>query len=428
MAETLFTTSKGFAIEDEATGNNIFENFSVAGVPSSAGLTADELALSDNAPIGSKATDSVSGFEYRKKTAGAGESTWTRIATVDDIALVTSSDSWRDPAQLKDDTAYAALASAETAVNTGTIDGVAVAEGDRILFTNITSEGKNIFIVTGTVGAGATLVEDANAETHNDVLLIDDGTAAGKEFHYNDVSLTWVESGQNGTNEDGFQNAYMGKPATGTQVTAYTSQTLITNGDSLTIAIGKLDAGVDANSTAIGSQATSINNLQTEVNQIELALGASIDVNGNYVTNSGTNYIDSNNDLSEDLIDLDAQIKVNEDAIAALGGNATASGVTAATVIDSVLVDTVKLVRWLVHVQQGTKVTTYEVDATHDGTVGGDASAVDFTKYARLKLNGNIAGLIITATLNGVGAAQTMNIVVEASAGVDVNTTRHQVI
>lgn len=429
MSEQLFGTTVGFSVEDETTGLNVYEEFPVSGVPGSAGLTGAELSLTDNAPIGSKSINTLTGFSYRKKTVGAGEATWTREATIDDIDAAHSSDSWRDPAKVKDDTAYASLASAETAVNTGTIDGVAtIADGDRILFTNITGENKNVFIVTGTVGAGATLVEDTNAASNNDVLLVDSGTVAGNEFHYSSTTGTWVQSNNTASNEDGFQNTYTGKITTGSQTTAYTSQTVITNGDNLTVAIGKLDAESDAQDTALTNQASSLSNIQTEVDNIEAAMGAVIDVNGDYVAHGASNYIDGNANVTEDLTDLDAQIKVNADAILAQGGGALSGGVTTITTVDSILVDDVKLVRWMIHVQQGGKVKTFEIDATHDGTSSSDATNADFTKYAKLRLGGVIAGLDIQVGLNGTGVTQTMILTVSASSAVDVSTTRHQVI
>ncbi len=427
MAEQLFTVAKGYAIEDEITGDNSYENFSVVGVPSSTGLTAGDLTLSDNAPIGSKATDSVTGFEYRKKTVGAGETTWVRSATVDDITLANNGESWREPAQVKDDSAYATKLSAETAVNTGTIDGVVVAEGDRILFTDITGENSNVYIVTGVVGAGATLVEDTNAPSHNDTLMIDKGSSADTEFHYSDVSNSWVNSGANGSNEDGFQNNFVGKAGTGSSLPQYTSTQVVANNDSIAVAIGKLDFGIDVNQTAINGLATGQSAMQLETDAMGTSLGM-VNSIGNYQPRTTTNYIDANSTVDEDLTDLDTQVKANADAISAQGGGNTELGVTALVPVDTVLVDDVKMVRWMVHVQQGNKVTTYEVDATHDGTAGADATDTDCTKYARLKMNGNISGLKIRCAVTGSGATQKMELRVQANSAVDVSTTRVQVL
>ena len=477
MAEQLFSVGLGYEVQDDATGIIQTQYFPVDGLPGDAGLNAEQLALSDNAPIGSKSVDTLTGFEYRKKTLGAGTTTWTKIADADDIAASGGTESWRDPAIVKEDTLYANLAAAEVALNTGSLDGVVVNAGDRILLTNTTGSNKNVYIVTGTPGAGATLVEDSNLATHNDALIIDDGTFSGIEYHYNSVSDTWVNSGQNGLDEDGFQNSFMGKSGTGSELPTYTSTNIVANNDNLEVAIGKLDTAVDTNATDISTLQTSATNLQTEIDAIESAIGSSIDANGDYVAHAGTNYIDGNGDITEDITDLDAQVKVNADAIAgitnddsfqnsfigkgALGAETPTytsntvvtpntdleaaigeldarldltnhyedvTGVVAVTTIDTVLVDNVKAVRWLVHVQQGTKVKTFEVDATHDGTAGSDATDSDFTKYARLKMNGNIGGLKVKVVVAGTAGAQTMGLTVEANAAVVVSTSRLSVI
>ncbi len=429
MSENLFTVGLGYAIETEDGGNTIYEEFTTAGVPSSSSLTADELALSDNAPIGSKCTDTVSGLEYRKKTVGAGESTWIRNATLDDIALADTGDTWRDPARIKDDTAYTNVAAAETALNTGQLDGIAIVDKDRILFTNITGANKNVFIVTGTVGSGATLVEDTNAATHNDTLKIDAGTHADNEFHYSTVSTSWVNSGQNGSNEDGFQNAYTGKPTLGALNPQYTSQNVVANNDNLTVAVGKLDAQAQVATDAIAAQALLDTALQAEVDANQASLGALVGTDGAYVPSTTTNYLDGNANITEDLTDLDAQVKANADAIASNGGNNSALAVTAVTVVDSVLVDDVKYAHWMVHVTQPTgKVRTFEVTATHNGDATTDATAKDYNKYARLSIGGSILGLRVRVGLSGTGATQAMQLRVQATSAVDVHTTRMQVI
>ena len=67
------------------------------------------------------------------------------------------------------------------------------------------------------------------------------------------------------------------------------------------------------------------------VDKVEAALGAMIDTDGNYVAHSGKYYINANSNVTTDLIDLDAAIKVQELAIAAdavhLANVVTLSGV-----------------------------------------------------------------------------------------------------
>ncbi len=117
---------------------------------------------------------------------------------------------WKAPARVRENTSYANLAAAEAAMNGGTVDGVSILTGDRILYTNITGEDDNIYVINGTVGAGATLVEEAGPILGDTVYIID-GTDAGKIFSY-DVGTTWSEvSGSGGGG--GFLFAYESQTA-----------------------------------------------------------------------------------------------------------------------------------------------------------------------------------------------------------------------
>ena len=477
MSEQLFGTTVGFAVEDENTGIDTFQQFTVGGIPGDAGLSVADLALSNNAPIGSKATDNTTGFEYRKKTAGAGTATWVRTADQDDIIAAGGTESWREPAIVKDDTVYANTAAAEAAVNTGIIDGITLSANDRILFTAITGNNKNVFIVTGTPGAGATLVEDSNLATNNDAIIIDSGTFAGNQFNYNDVTASWVRSNQTSLDELGFIRAFIGKTAAGSELPAFTSNLFIANNDTLEVALGKLDAAIGTNAGNISTNATAIANIQGELNLFESSMGAVIDVTGAYVAFTTSNFIDGNTNLTDDLLALDAQVFANAQAIANISNDdsfqntfmgkgatgletpsyttalvitqnvdletaigeldahadrtnheATASGITTLAGVDSVLVDDVKAVRWLIHVQQNTKIRTFEIDATHDGTAASDATDTDYTKYAKLKMNGGISGLKVRVDLTGAGVTQAMRLTVQANAAVEVSSSRLSVV
>lgn len=59
--------------------------------------------------------------------------------------------------------------------------------------------------------------------------------------------------------------------------------------------------------------------LNDEVNDSHVAIGASVNpASGLYVPHSGKNYINTNTTVTEDIVDLDAQAKVNADGLAAL--------------------------------------------------------------------------------------------------------------
>ena len=100
--------------------------------------------------------------------------------------------SWRQPVIVKDDTVYANLAGAEATMNTGTVDGVSVTAADRILYTGIAGQPQNVFIINGTPGSSATLVEDINALTHGDTVYVNEGTNTNNVYSYG-VTNTWSE-------------------------------------------------------------------------------------------------------------------------------------------------------------------------------------------------------------------------------------------
>jgi len=92
-----------------------------------------------------------------------------------------------------------------------------------------------------------------------------------------------------------------------------------------------LDAQVKTNADDITAiTGTSITGLQTEVDAIETAMGGVIGASGGYVAHSGTNYIDGNTSVTQDLTDLDTGLDSAQDEInameAALGAAVSAAG------------------------------------------------------------------------------------------------------
>lgn len=69
-----------------------------------------------------------------------------------------------------------------------------------------------------------------------------------------------------------------------------------------------------------GGSGTTLNSLQDEVDAVETASGGIFSATGVYSAFSGTNYIDGNSNLAEDLTDLDTQMKTNSDTITANQG------------------------------------------------------------------------------------------------------------
>ena len=163
-------------------------------------------------------------------------------------------------------------------------------------------------------------------------------------------------------------------------------------------------------STDVVSQSTS---LETAIGALDAAIGDRTYTEDNYVTDGQT---------------ITASIDALDIAIAANSlGRSVQTGVTAATVIDSVLVDDYQTAKWFVTVfDEGdpTQKESYEVYATHDGTASADATEVDWNQTSKLKLNGQIIGLTMSVTITGTGAAQVMNLVVASTDTVTVNATR----
>jgi len=203
---------------------------------------------------------------YQKYRIVANDSTdWRNIN-----AFVDSS--WREPATVVDSSVWANIASVEAELNDigtpGNIGGLSsnlFINGDRILLTNLTVGDNNVYIVNGTPGSGATLVEDTNLATAGDVVYIIEGTGAGSLWSYNGV--TWVTSGSGSATEEADIRAFIGKDAIGAETPNYNTPTgggpytvgnIIGTNDNLELATAKLNAFTYQNNAEIkGTNVTS---------------------------------------------------------------------------------------------------------------------------------------------------------------------------
>lgn len=368
-----FIAERGFGFDNE----NV-QMISGTGAP---GTSGDSTTVG----VGSIYMDAGSGDFFKKHTAGAGAANWDKMATLGDLGTGIS---WREPARTKDDATWANLAAAETELNdTGTpgniggVDSDQYVNGDRILFTDITGSNKNVFIVTGTPGAGATLVEDTNLATEGDAVYIQEGTNAGFTYVFNGTD--WVLISQGALTEIGFIQAYIGKPTDGNVLPQYTSNNHIADNDSLTVALGKIDD----------------------------VLGAAITVTGNVIS--------IGEDVYDALRSLDAwSAKTHVEKVSL--------GVTTITVIDSVLVDVAAHVKWTLNIRDGaTSIRTRVSEVTHDGVdAGADATALDFANFAALKVGPTPTGLVIAFALVGAGGTQAIELRVTSTTSVDVRSIR----
>lgn len=114
----------------------------------------------------------------------------------------------------------------------------------------------------------------------------------------------------------------------------------------------------------------------------------------------------------------------------ALEARTQGAGITTQATVDSVLVDKIKVVKWLVHVFENAtpeNVQSMEVTALHNGTAAADATSVDDSVFAKLKLGANF-NLTLSVDLSGTGAGQVMRLrAASTSAGVTVTARRVEV-
>ena len=240
----------------------------------------------------------------------------------------------------------------------------------------------NIYIVSGTSGNWV-FTEDTNLSTDGDAVLIQEGTSADQQWVYD--GAVWVQfGGASSFAELQFIRDFIGKDSSGAETPSYASAVVVTQNNDLEGAIGELDA-------AIGNRSYTEENFITDGETIT----ASLDALDQALAESG-------------LI------------------RSVTTGVTSATVVQTVLVDNIQTVKWFVTVfDEGDldQKESVEVYATHDGSASGDATEADFNVSSKLKLNGKITGLIYNVVIAGTGAAQTMGLEITSVDTTTINTT-----
>lgn len=179
----------------------------------------------DAVVLGSIAIDFTNGHLYQKNAAGSGADKWQ---------LIGADKSFREPALVRQN--VATTLPTGTPATPDTQDGETINDQDRVLFSNLTIL-PNVYIYNQTPG---TYSEDTNEATTGDTLMIEEGTDAGKSYTFNGTA--WVLTNQADNDELGFIRTFIGKTAAGSETPTYSSNNVVTNGDNLEVAIGKLDA------------------------------------------------------------------------------------------------------------------------------------------------------------------------------------------
>lgn len=375
-----------------------------AHILSGTGTPGGNGGIHDNAPVGSlylrQDTESdhlqlyVKAFVTNNSAAD-----WRQVVDKEYVDAISQGLSWRAPVRVLDTTLYATAAAFPV---TGTIDGVVLADNDRVLFSNVgTATSKNVHIWKS---ATSTWVEDVNAESDGDAILVQEGSHAEQQWVYDGVN--WVQfGGAANAAELGYIRSFIGKTAAGAEFPSYSSNHVVGATDDLETAIGKLDTAIGDRLYTDGNIITDGETVTASLEKLSVAIGSK-----NYSSN--VNVVDGQS-TTDAISSLDAALAVVQNQAVVV----TATNVTAATAVDSIPLTAADSFEWHIVVEDSTNPTkrlATKLIAVHDGTV------VDSSRYATVKRGTNIAGLSITVVINGGN----VELRVASTSGVDVGVRR----
>lgn len=387
MGRVLHSIEKGLKITGENSDSGVSFLFG-AGVPGA------DAGVQDAAEVGSIYMQ-TNGQLYQKKTAGAGADKWERKATLSDItslsfrsekvraatgqvAPITGSVINLTTTPFSDDDAPV-LTAADFFVNDHVIFGVGGTP--KLMRVSVVASPNVTF-----VDAEYPLVDNDNFVVKNYLPDSPDAQEAEALIHYNSGII--VKLGD-------FNWAL----ATGISLSGAFSALagIVTAGDTIEVALQKLTGNQNALTTLSGVPTNT--------------------------TNLGT--------FSGDTIPDNQTIKQSIQSLeTALEARGFLAGVTGITTLDSVLVDKVKCVKWLIHAfEQATPANVQAVECfgIHNGTAAADATTTDDTVFSKLKL-GSTFNFQVSTDVSGAGVAQVMRLrVASSSAGITVASRRVEV-
>jgi hypothetical protein len=224
---------------------------------------------------------------YWKHTVGSGADKWALAASKEYVDATSQGLSWREPVTVLDSTTYASSSAFPT---TGVVDGVTLANGDRVLFTNVTAAGeKNVWIWNA---GTSSWTEDTNAETDGDALLVNEGTRADQQWVFDGTN--WIQfGGAASTEELTYIRTFIGKNSSGSETPDYPSNDIVVDGNSLESEIGRLDNAIGTMQFTTPSVLTSYDGAGFPASNYDVTynLKALDDTYGSgLITNIGSNY------------------------------------------------------------------------------------------------------------------------------------------
>jgi hypothetical protein len=435
VARQNFKIEKGLHIVGENTDVGVQVLFG-AGAPGSQ-------TQENNAEVGSIYSDSTGGTAgnlYVKKSAGSGTDKWERIARYDDITAL----KWRSEKVI-------AITTQAAPTEGAVIDLVA---------TPLTGDDTP-FLVAANFIAGSTYILFGHGGTE---VLGKVSAVSGDEITVTYLGFTALASGDtfvvyndlidspdaqetqsiylfNGTNYIRIASVNW-QYATGIDLSAgYTPGSgNPTSADSVEGALQKIDGNVDALNTLSGvaQGATdlgtftgdiisdnstvkgALQELETDLDAVQSLTGVA-DAAVNLGTFTGT-VIPDNQTIKQAFQSLESYVEGVQ-----VAGSATA--VTTAVTLDSVLVDNESAVEWFVKISLDSapeRVATMKIHALHNGTSSADATNVDDSEFGKIQL-GSGFNYVLAVDINGTGAAQVMRLRLSASAAVSAKFIRRSI-
>ena len=328
------------------------------------GAPGGDTGYQDEAAQGSVYYRTSNGAQYNKTASGTGASAWTENNTSGGgVSMLRT----REPVLVADTTTFATITVAATALNSTGLGGLTAANipaNSRVLLTDLTTGTENVYIVTGTPGSAATLVQSTDTPDAGDTTIVTAGTYANILYYYTGSSWLTVSDPRLAA-----VASHAGVSLDGTTQNNYASNNFIDDGDSLLVATGKLDAQVSTNANNVALARTT---------QMQASVGS-----------------------TETIID-----QVSVDTYQAVKYLVVLKGASGA---------------------ERSRVYATEITIAHDGHAGADATVADFSLYGILQPGTtNLANVEVTADITGTGTSQVMRLKVRSpTTTVKVEATRN---
>ncbi len=389
MSRVLYGIEKGIRLfgENSNTGVDfLFGSVIPGGTTDTDAAGVGSLYLQDNGQL------------YQKKTAGAGVDKWIRKATLEDLTAI----KFRSEKVIAATTQVAPASGSVIDLTTNPLTGD---EAPTLAAADFPVDSHIIFGVGGTPKLMRVSVSTAPNITVVDVTDPNDDLSEGDNF----IVESYLPDSPDGQEKQ--------------VLVHYTGGAIVKIADfnwSLADGISLNGSVVDRNGPVLGTDTVQVALEKLEGDAKDTATLSGVARGATDLGAFTGRAIQDNRKVKEALQDLET----------ALEARSQAAGVTAQTTVDQVLVDDIKMAKWLVHAfEQATpaNVKSMEVIATHNGTAAADATSVDNSIAGVLKLGGNF-NLDISVDLSGAGAAQVMRLRAQSStAGVTVTARRLEV-